>query len=216
MVTIFCFYICIIKYDKQLIVNFKHNLMYCKHCGKQISDDSTFCQYCGGVQTDNTTTKLSHISVDIVEHPKEPIEDKARILLKNIIKKLLQLLGIASIAFVTAFLMYNIFMWINKPCRDKEEALEFDKKFSSNIKYDSYSVSPPPGWGTYKYDSEINTIASMKSMWVCRWYICEGHAEMWSLWTFIIVGSGLLLFYFFKWLYQPKIEREKNQIKYGE
>ncbi len=25
--------------------------MYCKHCGKQIADDSTFCQYCGGKQT---------------------------------------------------------------------------------------------------------------------------------------------------------------------
>lgn len=22
--------------------------MYCKHCGKQIADDSAFCQYCGG------------------------------------------------------------------------------------------------------------------------------------------------------------------------
>ena len=24
--------------------------MYCKHCGKVIADDSTFCQYCGGRQ----------------------------------------------------------------------------------------------------------------------------------------------------------------------
>lgn len=24
--------------------------MFCKHCGKQIADDSTFCQYCGGRQ----------------------------------------------------------------------------------------------------------------------------------------------------------------------
>lgn len=22
--------------------------MYCKHCGKEIADDSVFCQYCGG------------------------------------------------------------------------------------------------------------------------------------------------------------------------
>ena len=21
--------------------------MYCKHCGKQITDDSSFCKYCG-------------------------------------------------------------------------------------------------------------------------------------------------------------------------
>lgn len=31
--------------------------MYCKHCGKQIADDSTFCQYCGG-KLDNSTTGL--------------------------------------------------------------------------------------------------------------------------------------------------------------
>lgn len=28
--------------------------MYCKHCGKQIADDSSFCQYCGG-KLDNST-----------------------------------------------------------------------------------------------------------------------------------------------------------------
>lgn len=29
--------------------------MYCKHCGKQIADDSTFCQFCGG-RVDSTAT----------------------------------------------------------------------------------------------------------------------------------------------------------------
>lgn len=24
--------------------------MYCKHCGKEIDDDSKFCRYCGGEQ----------------------------------------------------------------------------------------------------------------------------------------------------------------------
>ena len=26
--------------------------MYCKHCGKEIADDSKFCQHCGGKQED--------------------------------------------------------------------------------------------------------------------------------------------------------------------
>ena len=26
--------------------------MYCKHCGKEIADDSKFCNHCGGKQTD--------------------------------------------------------------------------------------------------------------------------------------------------------------------
>ena len=27
--------------------------MYCKHCGKEIVDDSKFCQHCGGKQEDS-------------------------------------------------------------------------------------------------------------------------------------------------------------------
>jgi hypothetical protein len=30
--------------------------MYCKHCGKQIDDDSKFCVYCGGSMTSTLTT----------------------------------------------------------------------------------------------------------------------------------------------------------------
>ena len=26
--------------------------MYCKHCGKQIDDDSSFCRYCGRLQSE--------------------------------------------------------------------------------------------------------------------------------------------------------------------
>lgn len=33
--------------------------MYCKHCGKEIADDSKFCQHCGGNQeTVNSTSKV--------------------------------------------------------------------------------------------------------------------------------------------------------------
>lgn len=33
--------------------------MYCKHCGKQIADDSKFCQYCGGKQEELTSSTPS-------------------------------------------------------------------------------------------------------------------------------------------------------------
>ena len=38
--------------------------MYCKHCGKQITDDSKFCQHCGGNQEDTTTTSSTEVSSD--------------------------------------------------------------------------------------------------------------------------------------------------------
>ena len=30
------------------MLNYNQRVMYCKHCGKEIADDSVFCQYCGG------------------------------------------------------------------------------------------------------------------------------------------------------------------------
>lgn len=38
--------------------------MYCKHCGKQIADDSRFCQHCGGNQDDTTTASSTEVSSD--------------------------------------------------------------------------------------------------------------------------------------------------------
>lgn len=38
--------------------------MYCKHCGKQIADDSKFCQHCGGSQEDTTTTSSTEVKSD--------------------------------------------------------------------------------------------------------------------------------------------------------
>ena len=44
--------------------------MYCKYCGKQIADDSTFCQYCGGKLDERTNNgEQSHIE--------EPVDPKA-------------------------------------------------------------------------------------------------------------------------------------------
>lgn len=36
--------------------------MYCRHCGKEISDDSSFCQYCGG-QISESQERTQKISV---------------------------------------------------------------------------------------------------------------------------------------------------------
>ena len=38
--------------------------MYCKHCGKEIADDSLFCQHCGGRQSESTTNNLTDANTD--------------------------------------------------------------------------------------------------------------------------------------------------------
>ncbi len=35
--------------------------MYCKHCGKQITDDSLFCQFCGGKQDAPSAIEDRHV-----------------------------------------------------------------------------------------------------------------------------------------------------------
>lgn len=39
--------------------------MYCKHCGKEIADDSKFCRHCGGMQDDSTTTNQRQETSDV-------------------------------------------------------------------------------------------------------------------------------------------------------
>lgn len=34
--------------------------MYCKHCGKEIADDSKFCQHCGGKQEDSFASPINN------------------------------------------------------------------------------------------------------------------------------------------------------------
>ena len=50
--------------------------MYCKHCGKVIADNSTFCQYCG-VKQDNTTENVQETKVGGFK-AEESVEDEAQ------------------------------------------------------------------------------------------------------------------------------------------
>lgn len=90
-------------------------------------------------------------------------------------------------------------MLINRPCRDKEEALELDEKYPARTTF-----------GSYKYDSEVSSPSDLKNLWSARLIFCQSHALRWGIGTFIIVGIGLLGF-FFKWLYQPK-KKQNNDI----
>ena len=45
--------------------------MYCKHCGKQIADDSTFCQYCGGKVDTPAQEPKEDSTIEQIEQPAE-------------------------------------------------------------------------------------------------------------------------------------------------
>ena len=42
--------------------------MYCKHCGKEIEDNSLFCKYCGGNLGENVTVK--EVQYIAIQQPK--------------------------------------------------------------------------------------------------------------------------------------------------
>ena len=44
--------------------------MYCKHCGKEIADDSKFCQYCGKSLESNTINYFEYIKTFISSNKK--------------------------------------------------------------------------------------------------------------------------------------------------
>ena len=52
--------------------------MYCKHCGKQIADDSTFCQYCGGKVDTPAQEPKEDSTVEQNEQPAEKEQQQAQ------------------------------------------------------------------------------------------------------------------------------------------
>ena len=52
--------------------------MYCKHCEKQIADDSTFCQYCGGKVDAPAQESKEDSVVEQVEKPTETEQQPAQ------------------------------------------------------------------------------------------------------------------------------------------
>lgn len=52
--------------------------MYCKHCGKQIADDSSFCQYCGGKVDAPVQESKEDSTVEQIEQPAEKEQQAAQ------------------------------------------------------------------------------------------------------------------------------------------
>ena len=46
--------------------------MYCKHCGREIADDSKFCQHCGGKQLVEGQSKYTNEGIKVKRHIFQP------------------------------------------------------------------------------------------------------------------------------------------------
>lgn len=83
--------------------------MYCKHCGKEIADDSKFCQHCGGKLYSFLPTESaadSKQSTDGVEIVSVPTEEPNKEENPSVTSKLFQKLGIiCGIAFLAVILL---------------------------------------------------------------------------------------------------------------
>ena len=42
--------------------------MYCKHCGREIDDNSSYCKYCGKAQDNRVSTSNGTVNDTIVEN----------------------------------------------------------------------------------------------------------------------------------------------------
>ena len=90
--------------------NLKFLFMYCKHCGKQISDDSTFCQYCGGQQNNIDPVSRETLKVELGGEVKASLTPELPKLtgLKNFCEKNLTLILIYSV-----WLIINVLLLVN-------------------------------------------------------------------------------------------------------
>lgn len=117
--------------------------MYCKKCGKQISDDSRFCRYCGSEQ-DTPCVQIEKVIatknvVDKVEDALNPITSKPQIKSKG---NRLVLLFLWSIAI-------SIICTIGYAVVRSEDAKPYDSEHY---------------WGSSVYDSQSMTGGTIESL----------------------------------------------------
>lgn len=103
--------------------------MYCKKCGKEIADNSKYCQYCGEIQTSDNPRKKIVVQFPIIEFKTKMTRKSKILLVLFIIWSLYWILAIADesnnpenfllilIVWIAPVFLYNIpriIKWIFK------------------------------------------------------------------------------------------------------
>lgn len=137
--------------------------MYCKHCGKEISENSKFCQYCGGKLYDDT---IEHPSIDIkisntdidplkVEVLPKKKKDNSHLLANEFIANF-KMIGIA----IGIFLICMLFFYVSH----QKDIKTYDKRTSTSYfgesRYDKSFIS-----GDYHFDWEYYYYLELSCQW---------------------------------------------------
>lgn len=126
--------------------------MYCKHCGKEIADDSKFCRYCGNPQdsinedkpTEQIVSKDNQsesptIKVEVVTH-KNSSEDRVKKVTLTVIKEIGLIVLFVAIAFIAKV---STFQTINSQ-EIPEISQEDQKAFNDAIFKKQHPNGVPP------------------------------------------------------------------------
>ena len=122
--------------------------MYCKNCGKEIADDSKFCQYCGTAQQQEQVNEPTQV----VEQPKKKIKLEVPTIETNLSDK-----AKIGIGVYTGWVLLNflcIFLDANSTSYASENFYPFD---SDRIRYYDFTeflvytiIAPLAIYGLYK------------------------------------------------------------------
>lgn len=110
--------------------------MYCKKCGKQIADDSVFCQFCGTAQDVNRKDTPTVETVETVTPPDEmKAENKSKFSISKMSEKQKVWLGI----YIVWFFLNLSFVFIDRHDRTSS-ANHYFYPFSSYSSYDRFDL----------------------------------------------------------------------------
>lgn len=158
--------------------------MYCKHCGKEIDEDSAFCRYCGkpqdlpkeekGQESRDTLDMQpvpSSIKVEVVK-PKRITEDKARKWTLVVLKEIFIIALFVGIAFLVKVITFEMINSTDYPKVSQED----QEAFNSSIMKKQYPNGIPPieefasgNWDRNKYPENSNIDFGLDAMKYLHW-----------------------------------------------
>lgn len=162
--------------------------MFCKNCGKQITDDAAFCQFCGCKL--NATNQP--FKVEIKKHSNYN-EEKAKKTVKTLLKELGIISLMVAVAFIVKLMVFDMLNSIPYPIVSEERQREFNREYYARMSSPVASIGDIAyklGVGDYKYDDEMwpNSMTDINNF---RKYARESHAENAANIAFWIALIGL-------------------------